>query len=333
MSIVVTGGAGYIGSHMVWALLDEGEDVIVVDNFATGFRWALPSEVKLCEGDIGDGKFLQRVFSENKIEAIFHFAGSAIVPESVTNPLKYYDNNTGKSRNLIELSIRSGIKYFIFSSTAAVYGTPDDLSSVSEDRVLRPESPYGHSKLMTELMLRHAADAHDLTYTILRYFNVAGADPKGRAGQSTMNATHLIKSACATALGLRPVIEIYGTDYETFDGTCIRDYIHVTDLVHAHLLSLKRMRSGGGSLIANCGYGQGYSVLEVIRAVEAANDGIRLPVTYATRRAGDAMMVVANPSLAKRELEWEPRYADLNDIVQSALSWERSLLKKNSAWG
>lgn len=329
MTVLVTGGAGYIGSHMVWALLDEDEDVVVIDDYTTGFPWALPKEVKTYNGDVGDSKLLEAILKQHDIEAIFHFAGSTVVPESVVDPLKYYYNNTAKSRTLIERSARAGVEYFIFSSTAAVYGTPEDLSLVKEDRALAPESPYGYSKLMTEVMLKHAAEAHGFTFTILRYFNVAGADSKQRTGQSTRNATHLIKSACATALGIRPSIEVFGTDYDTRDGTCIRDYIHVSDLVNAHLLALKRMRNGAKSLTANCGYGTGFSVLEVLEAVRKANGDKPFSTKYSPRRAGDPVMVVADPSLAKRELRWTPAYNDLDFIVRSALNWELHLSKKN----
>ncbi len=330
MSVLVTGGAGYIGSHMVWSLIDEGEDVVVIDNYTTGFKWALPREVQTYEGDVGDADLLQKVFRENEIEAIFHFAGSAIVPESVINPLMYYQNNTVKSRTLIESAVQAGVSYFVFSSTAAVYGTPSDLSLVKEGRPLNPESPYGHSKLMTEIMLKHASEAHGFSYTALRYFNVAGADPKGRTGQSTKSATHLIKSACATALRIKPSIEVFGTDYDTSDGTCVRDYIHVSDLVNAHILSLRRMRDGGKSLTANCGYGLGFSVLQVLDAVKKANDDEPLSIIYGPRRPGDPIVVVADPTLAKHELKWTPMYDDLNVIVESALNWERHLLQKNS---
>lgn len=315
---------------MVWALLDEGEDVIVVDNYTTGFRWVLPTEVKSYEGDVGDRDFLKEIFENNDIEAVCHFAGSTVVPESVENPLKYYNNNTVKSQVLLESSAQAGVPYFIFSSTAAVYGTSSDHSLVRESSSLNPESPYGRSKLMTEMMLRDAADAYGFTYSILRYFNVAGADPKGRTGQSTLKATHLIKSACAAALGLRDSIEVFGTDYDTFDGTCIRDYIHVSDLVNAHILALKRMRSKGSSLTANCGYGKGFSVLEVLEAVKKANSGRNLSVRYGPRRLGDPVVVVADASLAKSELQWVPRYDDLNLIVESALHWERHLALVNS---
>ncbi|MFB2549727.1 UDP-glucose 4-epimerase GalE [Ensifer soli] len=329
MAVLVTGGGGYIGSHMVWALLDAGEDVVVVDRLSTGFRWAIAPEARFYEGDIGDAALTDRIFAENPVDAVIHFAGSIVVPESVADPLSYYENNTVKSRSLIASAVRAGIPHFVFSSTAAVYGTPSVLEPVQEDLPLRPESPYGSSKLMTEIMLRDTAAAHDFTYTALRYFNVAGADPKGRTGQSSANATHLIKVACATALGKRASMTVFGTDYPTPDGTCVRDYIHVTDLVDAHLKALQRMRAGGGSLAANCGYGRGFSVLEILDAVRAVHGG-DFDVAIGERRAGDPAMIVADPSLAKRELNWQPRHDDLSGIIESALAWERHLARKNS---
>lgn len=329
MAVLVTGGGGYIGSHMVWALLDAGEDVVVIDRLSTGFRWAVAPEARFYEGDIADADLMRAIFADNAIDAIIHFAGSIVVPDSVADPLGYYENNTVKSRSLIASAVEAGIPYFVFSSTAAVYGTPDILEPVTETVRLNPESPYGSSKLMTEIMLRDTAAAHAFTYTALRYFNVAGADPKGRSGQSTPLATHLIKVACATALGKRPSMSVFGTDYPTPDGTCVRDYIHVWDLVQAHLKALQRMRSGGGSLAANCGYGHGFSVLEVLNAVRKVH-GADFPVNIAGRRPGDPAMIVANPALAKQELGWVPEYDDLDGIIRSALDWERHLMRKNS---
>ena len=329
MAVLVTGGGGYIGSHMVWALIDAGEEVVVIDRLSTGFRWAIAPEARFYEGDIADAVLMRQIFSENGIDAIIHFAGSIVVPESVADPLGYYDNNTVKSRSLIESAVKAGIPYFVFSSTAAVYGTPDVLEPVTESVNLKPESPYGSSKLMTEIMLRDTANAHAFTYTALRYFNVAGADPKGRCGQSTEAATHLIKVACATALGKRPSISVFGTDYPTPDGTCVRDYIHVWDLVQAHLKALQRMRAGGGSLAANCGYGRGFSVLEVLNAVRNVH-GSDFAVSFSERRPGDPAMIVADPSLAKRELGWVPQHDDLAGIIRSALDWELHLMRKNS---
>jgi UDP-glucose 4-epimerase len=327
MTILVTGGAGYIGSHMVWRLLDAGEKVIVADSLDTGFDWAVAPEAKLEVGDVGDPAYLDGILKGGDIEAIIHFAGSVIVPESVTNPLKYYDNNTAKSRTLIAKAVEHGVGNFIFSSTAAVYGNVGD-EPVAEIAPKVPESPYGWSKLMVEQILADTAAAHDFRYTALRYFNVAGADPKGRTGQSTKGATHLIKVACETAAGKRSSMQIFGTDYPTRDGTCVRDYIHVTDLVDAHYLALERLRSGGKSLTANCGYGDGYTVLEVIDAVKRAS-GKDFEITMAPRRAGDAVSVVANPGTAMREFGWKPTCHDLDLIVRTALDWEKTLALRN----
>lgn len=321
MAILVTGGGGYIGSHMVWTLLDAGETVIVLDRLSTGFAWAISPDAKFYRGDIADRALLQTIFAEHNIEAIFHFAGSVVVPESVVDPLSYYDNNTLKSQILIAAAVSAGIKHFIFSSTAAVYGTPIGNEPVDEAVALRPESPYGRSKMMTELMLRDASSAYDLRYTALRYFNVAGADPSLRTGQSTVGATHLIKVACETATGQRDYMEVFGTDYPTKDGTCVRDFIHVSDLTAAHMAALKRLRSGGGSLIANCGYGRGFSVLDVIECVKKVTKS-DLNIRFSGRRPGDAVSVIADPRLAFDELGWRPRYDSLEIIVQTALSWE-----------
>lgn len=329
MSVLVTGGAGYIGSHMVWELLDAGEEVVVLDRLSTGFDWAVPPEARLVVGDIADRDLVATLIRDHAVDAIIHFAGSIIVPESVADPLAYYENNTCKTRALIEAAVKGGVANFIFSSTAAVYGGAG-MEPVREDARLAPESPYGASKLMSEWMLRDAAAAHGLRYSALRYFNVAGADPKGRTGQSTPGATHLIKVACETALDKRPYMQIFGKDYPTPDGTCIRDYIHVSDLVAAHRLALQRLRNGGASLVANCGYGHGYSVLEVIDAVRRAF-GRDFDVRTGDRRPGDAAAVVANSDLARSELGWSPRYDDLDAIVRDALAWERILSKKNSS--
>ena len=328
MAVLVTGGAGYIGSHMVWALVDAGEEVVVIDRLSTGFRWAIAPEARFYEGDIADRALLATVFAENGIDAIIHFAGSIIVPESVADPLSYYENNTVKSRSLIAAAVEAKVPHFVFSSTAAVYGTPESADPVLETAALRPESPYGSSKLMTETMLRDTAAAHDFTYTALRYFNVAGADPRGRTGQSTKGATHLIKVASEAALGKRQGMDVYGTDYPTHDGTCVRDYIHVTDLADAHRKALQRMRAGGSSIVANCGYGRGFSVLDVLSRVKEVS-GVDFPVRIAGRRAGDAVSIVANPALAMRELDWAPRHDDLAFIVRTALDWEEHLGRRN----
>ena len=329
MAVLVTGGAGYIGSHMVWELVDAGEEVVVLDRLSTGFEWAVAPEAKLVVGDIGDTGLVARVIAEHKVDAVIHFAGSIVVPESVADPLGYYDNNTCKTRGLIEAAVRGGVPHFIFSSTAAVYGAAG-MEPVREDARLAPESPYGLSKLMSEWMLRDAAAAHGFTYTALRYFNVSGADPRGRTGQSTPGATHLIKVACETALGKRASMQIFGTDYPTPDGTCVRDYIHVSDLAAAHRLALKRLRSGAPSIVANCGYSHGYSVREVLSAVTRVH-GSEFPVEIAGRRPGDAAAVVADSALARAELDWVPRYDDLDKIVTDALSWEDRLTRKNTA--
>lgn len=328
MSVLVTGGAGYIGSHMVWELLDHGEEVVVLDRLSSGFDWAVPPEAKLYAGDVGDTGLVSKIIREHKVDAIIHFAGSLIVPESMTDPLQYYDNNTAKTRSLIAAAVAEKVPHFIFSSTAAVYGTAG-IEPVAENARTVPESPYGRSKLMTEWILRDVAAAYDdFNYTVLRYFNVAGADPKGRTGQSTPGATHLIKIASEVVVGKRPYMQIFGNDYPTPDGTCVRDYIHVSDLAAAHRLALARLRVGGRSLIANCGYGHGYSVLEVMDAVRRVYGG-EMDVRMAGRRPGDAAAVVANSDLARREFGWTPRFDDLGKIVNDALSWERILATKN----
>ncbi len=328
MSVLVTGGAGYIGSHMVWRLLEAGEDVVVLDSLSTGFDWAVPKEANLVTGDVGEVETVGLIIAKYNVNEVIHFAGSIIVPESIVDPLAYYHNNTAKTRTLLETCVRCGVETFIFSSTAAVYGTPET-KCVREDAPLRPESPYGMSKLMSELMLKDVARAHPMRNAILRYFNVAGADPKGRSGQSTPNATHLIKVATQAALGKRSAMDVYGTDYPTQDGTCIRDYIHVTDLVEAHYLSLQHLRRGESNLVANCGYGEGYSVLEVVDAVKAAS-GNDFQVNLVGRRSGDAVSVVADPELLKQRLNWRPRYDDLGQIVAHALAWEAALERRNT---
>lgn len=323
MTVLVTGGAGYIGSHMVLRLLDEGEPVIVLDNLSTGFRWAVPDAATLIVGDVGDSDLVRTVIRKHDVNAIIHFAGSIVVPDSVADPLGYYHNNTVKSRALIEAAVASGVKHFIFSSTAAVYGNPEQ-NPVAEDAVLQPVSPYGWSKLMTEIMLRDTAQAHDFNYVALRYFNVAGADPQGRSGQSTPRATHLIKVACETALGKRSHMEVFGNDYATSDGTCVRDYIHVTDLAAAHSAALKYLRGGGAADVFNCGYTRGFSVLEVIEAVNRVA-GLAIDARMSARRAGDPAAIVAQSAKARATLGWEPAYDDLTGIVTSALDWERRL--------
>jgi UDP-glucose 4-epimerase len=327
MTILVTGGAGYIGSHMVLALTEMGEKVVVLDNLSTGFWWAIAPEAKLVEGDIGDEALLDRIMAEYSFDAVVHFAGSIVVPDSVRDPLGYYLNNTVKSRMLMACAVKAGIPRFIFSSTAAVYGNTA-AEPVFEDAPLAPISPYGSSKLMTEWMLKDAHAAHGLQYVALRYFNVAGGDPKGRIGQSTPRATHLIKVACQAALGQRDSLEVYGTDYATPDGTCLRDYIHVSDLIAAHVDALTHLRKGGESGIFNCGYGKGYSVLDVIKSVERVN-GAALPVKFGPRRAGDPAAIVAGAERVRQVLGWQPRYDNLDFIVETALGWERKLARRN----
>jgi UDP-glucose 4-epimerase len=330
MAVLVTGGAGYIGSHMAWALLDAGEEVIVLDRLSTGFRWAVPDAARFYLGDVGDQALLAQIFAENRIDAIMHFAGSIIVPQSVAHPLDYYENNTSKTRLLAAAAIEAGIKHLVFSSTAAVYGDQKDDTPVLESAPTLPKNPYGQSKLMSELMLRDAAAAHDFRFVALRYFNVAGADPRGRTGLSTVGATHLIKLACEAALGERMGVDIYGTDYPTPDGTGVRDYIHVTDLVEAHLKALSYLRRGGEPLIANCGYGRGYSVLEVLNAVKRVS-GQSFDFRYGPRRPGDPASVVANSTLARGLLEWKPRHDDLDLIVDTAIAWEGQLATRRVA--
>jgi UDP-glucose 4-epimerase len=328
MTVLVTGGAGYIGSHMVHALLDAGERVVVLDDLSTGFDWAVAQGAQFVVGDAGDQALVAHLIAEHRIEAIVHFAASIVVPDSVRNPLGYYHNNTVNSRALIEAAVKGGVRHFIFSSTAAVYGNPERVP-ICEDDATVSTSPYGSSKLMTEIMLRDATLAHGLRHVILRYFNVAGADPLGRAGQSTKGATHLIKVAIEAALGLRPKVEVFGTDYPTPDGTCIRDYIHVCDLVRAHSDALAYLRAGGDPVTLNCGYGRGFSVLAVIDAVKRMS-GADFKVELAGRRLGDPAWVVAASDRARAVLKWQPHFDDLESIVCHALAWERKLLTRAS---
>lgn len=322
--VLVTGGAGYIGSHAVLALKDAGWPVAVIDNLSTGFRFAIPEGVPLYEGDIADAELIARIIAEQGVGAIMHFAGSIVVPESVSDPLKYYENNTVKSRALIAAAVAGGVKHFIFSSTAAVYGIPD-VAAVDEETPQRPINPYGWSKLMTEQMLADVAAAHPINVGVLRYFNVAGADPAARSGQSTAGATHLIKVAIEAALGKRDSVAVYGTDYPTPDGTGVRDYIHVSDLAAAHVQTLEALIADPArSLTMNCGYGRGFSVTEVLDAVDRVTNR-KLDRRLEPRRAGDADSLISNPARIKQTLGWQPAHADLDTIIAHALAWERKL--------
>jgi len=323
VNVLVTGGAGYIGSHTVLSLIARNHKVAVLDDLSTGFSWAVPKSAQLYVGDVADGALVERIIRDHKIDAVIHFAGSVIVPESVSDPLKYYSNNTVKSRSLIEQCVGCGVSHFIFSSTAAVYGILD-AEQVTETAPLNPVSPYGRSKLMTEWMLEDVAAASGLTYAALRYFNVAGADPEGRSGQSTRLATHLIKVGVEAAIGQRPHVDIFGEDYPTPDGTGIRDYIHVSDLAAAHVAALEHLASGGASFVANCGYGKGASVREVLDAIDRVGD-VTLVRRSAPRRAGDPARLVADPAKIHALLDWTPQFTDLDQIVAHALAWERAL--------
>jgi UDP-glucose 4-epimerase len=327
MTVLVTGGAGYIGSHMVHALADAGERVVVLDDLSTGFDWAIPKGVPLIIGENGDQTLVAGLIAQHAVDAVIHFAASIVVPDSVSDPLGYYRNNTVNSRALIETAVKGGVRHFIFSSTAAVYGNPAKVP-VDEDDATQPVSPYGSSKLMTEIMLRDAGRAHALGHVILRYFNVAGADPKLRTGQSTKGATHLIKVAVETALGRRDQMHVFGTDYPTPDGTCIRDYIHVTDLVRAHSDALAYLRGGGTSRTLNCGYGHGFSVLEVIEAVKQVAK-LDFRVELGDRRPGDPAQIVAASNRIRSVLGWRPQFDDLATIVSHALAWERELMAQS----
>jgi UDP-glucose 4-epimerase len=328
-TVMVTGGAGYIGSHAVLALRDQGYGVVVVDNLTTGFRFAVPDDVPLVEADIEDQAAVEQALREHEVRAIMHFAGSIIVPESVENPLKYYRNNTANSRALIEAAVNAGVPHFIFSSTAATYGIPEE-SPVREDSPKRPINPYGMSKLMTEMMLADVAFAHPINYCALRYFNVAGADPQGRSGQSTAGATHLIKVAVEAALGKRSHVAVFGTDYDTPDGTGVRDYIHVSDLAAAHVLALEALiEQPERNLTMNCGYGRGFSVLEVLDAVDRVTN-LTVERRIEGRRAGDPPALISDNKAILATLPWQPQHADLNTIVEHALAWERKLSEREA---
>ncbi len=324
--ILVTGGAGYIGSHVVKQLGKNGEDVIILDNLSTGFRESVLNG-ELVIGNMGDTELVDRIMTDNNIETVMHFAAHTIVPESVSDPLKYYGNNTCNSRNLLSCCQQHKVKHFVFSSTAAVYGEPDE-QPVHEDTPLAPINPYGTSKLMTEWMLRDLAKASDMNYIALRYFNVAGSDTEGQIGQCTPNATLLIKVAVEVAVGKRPEIYVFGTDYPTHDGTGIRDYIHVEDLASAHICALEFLRKNPEqSHILNCGYGHGYSVREVLDAVQRVN-GKAIKIIEQERRAGDPPELISKVDKIKDLLKWKPRYDDLDVIVRTSLDWEKKLLSK-----
>jgi UDP-glucose 4-epimerase len=328
MTVLVTGGAGYIGSHMVRALVEAGESVVVIDNLSTGFRDFLPDGVPLLVGDAGDERLVGNIIAQHDVESVIHFAGSIVVPESMRDPLGYYRNNTMTTRNLLNAAIKGRVSRFIFSSTAAVYGNPDQ-TPVPENAPTRPMSPYGSSKLMTEIMLHDVATAHGMSYVALRYFNVAGADPLARMGLATVGATHLLKIAVEAATGQRAKIDVFGTDYPTPDGSCIRDFIHVSDLAQAHRAALSYLREGGASVTLNCGYGRGYSVLETIEAVRRVS-GRNFAVSYAPRRPGDIMAMVADTSRIRATLDWTPRYDDLDTIATHALAWEWKLFRERN---
>jgi UDP-glucose 4-epimerase len=327
-TILVTGGAGYIGSHVARQLGERGEKLVVLDNLSTGFRKAV-LQGEFVEGDTGDAALVAKTLAERKIDTVMHFAAHIQVPESVANPLKYYRNNTASTRTLLECCVAAGVKHFVFSSTAAVYGMPPG-GIAEESTPTVPINPYGWSKLMSERMLADVAAVTPLRYVALRYFNVAGADPGGRIGQSTPEATHLIKVACEHVVGRRKSIAIFGTDYETPDGTCVRDYIHVEDLAAAHLQALDYLRGGGASTTLNCGLGRGFSVREVLAEV-ARVAGTPLSVTESPRRAGDPPQLVAAARRIRDTLGWNPRYEDLPEIVASALAWEKRLLRQPMA--
>jgi UDP-glucose 4-epimerase len=324
-TILVTGGAGYIGSHVVQQLAEAGERIVVLDNLGRGFRQAVTAG-ELIVGDVGDYDLVSRLLSSAEVDTVMHFAAHTIVPESVAQPLKYYANNTCATRSLLQACAENGVKQFVFSSTAAVYGMPEN-GYADEESPTRPINAYGTSKLMSEWMLRDLAAVSELRYVALRYFNVAGADPLGRIGQATQGATLLTKVACEVMVGKRPYVAVFGSDYPTPDGTGIRDYLHVVDLAAAHLSALAYLRSAGPSVTLNCGYGHGYSVREVLRMVESVG-GKPLIVREEARRAGDPAYLVARAGRIRSELGWQPQFDDLEAIVASSLAFERKLLRE-----
>lgn len=330
MKVLVTGGAGYIGSHVVRQLDEAGHDIVVFDNLSTGYPWAVTAG-ELVVGDLADEAAVEDLFAQHRFEAVLHFAANIVVPESVANPLKYYGNNTRNTLNLLKAVEKHRVPSMVFSSTAAVYGMPEQ-TVLTEDLPLAPINPYGASKMMSERMIMDLAAASGLNYVILRYFNVAGANPEGRLGQATPEATHLIKVACECVTGQREGMSVFGTDYDTRDGTCVRDYIHVEDLAKAHVMALDYMAAGGQSEVLNCGYGRGFTVREVIDVVKRQS-GVDFPVTETGRRAGDPAALMADNSRIRQILGWAPDYDDLDTIVGTALAWEAIWQKRKAATG
>jgi UDP-glucose 4-epimerase len=326
MSVLVTGGAGYIGSHTVRALVEAGESVVVIDNLSTGVSAYLPEGVALFIGDAADENLVEGVIAAHAVDSIMHFAGSVVVPDSMRDPLAYYRNNTMTTRSLLNAAVKCSVSRFIFSSAAAVYGNPDQLP-VPEHAPTRPLSPYGSSKLMTEIMLHDTATAHGMNCVVLRHFNVAGADPRGRIGPASTGASHLLKVAVEVAIGQRAKIDVFGTDYPTPDGSCIRDFIHVSDLAQANRAALSYLRGGGASVTLNCGYSRGHSVLETIEAVRRVS-GRNLAVQHAPRRPGDVMTMIADTTRIRATLDWTPQYDDLETIATHVLTWEWKLLRE-----
>lgn len=329
MTVLVTGGAGYIGHHIVHALMDEGRSTVVIDDLSTGTPAHLPKDTPLFVGNVADEYLVDSIITKHQIDTIIHLAGSVVVPESIRNPLHYYRNNTTTTRNLLDVAVRRNVSRFIFSSSAAVYGNPDR-SPVTEDAPTRPLSPYGSSKIMVETMLRDVSVAHPLNFIILRYFNVAGADPKCRTGLTSVSATHLMKMAVEAATNQRPQIVVFGTDYATPDGSCIRDFLHVSDLADIHCTALSYLEAGGPSQILNCGYGRGNSVLEVIAAVRRISR-VNFVVQYADRRPGDIERMVADTRRIRALFDWTPRYDNLDLIATHALAWEKRVLCERAA--